>query len=104
MSIWEHAETFAGLPVKDYDPETGLTDPENTACRLSLSYEAAEGGETMAGILARFLEDPAATRVASLVIGAWDFLFGEGNSSATVVEALVAARRDPRVSAGPIPR
>lgn len=88
MTIAEHADKFAGRPVQDYDPKIGIVLPEGTTYRLRTDYDATE---PFTDLLARFLEDPAAGRVAGLVIGYWQ---GDDSSesSAPIVEALVAAR------------
>ncbi|WP_165220088.1 STM4015 family protein [Aquisphaera insulae] len=91
MTIGEHVETFEGLPVHDFDPDEGINDPEGMAYRLSVEYDAAEQGATMTGTLAAFLEDPAAARVEAMVIGPWEEVYDSSNSSAPIVEALVAS-------------
>jgi hypothetical protein len=92
MTIEEHAETFAGRPVRDYDPAEGLQEPAGTIYRLRVEYDGAESGETMIGLIARFLEEPEAGRVPGLVIGSWEEVYEDNGSSEPIVEALVAAR------------
>ena len=91
MTIEEHATAFATLPVRDYDSDEGIIEPENFAYRLSVSYDASESGETMTGLLAGFLEDPAAGRVRALVIGPWENVYDSSTNSERIVEALVAS-------------
>ncbi|QEH32442.1 hypothetical protein OJF2_09130 [Aquisphaera giovannonii] len=91
MTIGEHVAEFEGRPVRDYDPDEGIADPEGLAYRLSIDYDAGEAGETMTGLLARFLEDPNAARVQAMVIGPWEEVYDSGNTSAPIVEALVAS-------------
>ena len=91
MTINEHAVEFAGKPVVDWEPDTVLADPEGTAYRITLSYEEAQAGTQWTDKLARFLEDPASRRVTALVVGAWGEV-ATGDTSARVVESLVAAR------------
>jgi hypothetical protein len=88
MTIAEHADEFAGLPVLDYDPDEGIGDPSGSIYRLSIDWEAQE---PFTGLLARFLEDPGIGQARGLVIGAWQ---GDdsGTGSESIVEALVAAR------------
>ncbi len=88
MSIEEHAEEFAGQPVREYDPEVGIDDPSGSAYRLSVEYD---DGDTFMVKLAQFLEDPGAREVRGIVIGYWQ---GDDSSlsSGPIVEALVAAR------------
>jgi hypothetical protein len=89
--IEESASEFAGLPVRNYDPDEGITDPEGSAYRLYIDYDGSESGETMTALLARFLEDPSAPRVHALVIGAWENVFDSSTSTERIVEALVAS-------------
>jgi hypothetical protein len=88
MTIAAHASEFAGLPVKDFDPESGIVDPIGTIYRLSVDFDAEE---PFMVLLSRFFEDPNAGQVPGLVIGAWQ---GDESdlSSESIVEALVAAR------------
>lgn len=90
MSIREHVSEFAGLPVREYDPDEGITDPEGFAYRLSVDHDAFTSGERLTGRLARMLEDPAASRVRALVIGAWEDVFSSMSTS-DLVKALVAS-------------
>jgi hypothetical protein len=99
VTINEHAVEFGGKPVVDWEPDTVLADPEGTAYRITLSYEESESGAQWTDKLARFLEDPAAGRITALVVGAWGEV-ATGDTSARVVEALVAAREQlPRLRA-----
>lgn len=91
MTIQEHASRFADRPVHDYDPDEGIKEAEGTGYRLAISYDDAESGTTMTGLLASFLEDPAASRVPALVIGAWEDVSDSSTSSERIVEALVAS-------------
>jgi hypothetical protein len=91
VAISENLSTFAGKPVRDWDAESGVQDAAGAAYRLSLSYDEAEEGSTLADKLSAFLADPAAGRVESLVIGAWN-VADSGESSEPLVEALAAAR------------
>ena len=91
MTINEHATDFAGLAVRDWEPDEPLDDPAGAAFRISLSYEETEEGAQWTDKLARFLERPEVERVTALVVGPWGEV-AVGDSSARVVEALVAAR------------
>ena len=91
MANQEHLTTFAGRPVRDWEAAGGAADAPGTAYRLALSYEEEDAGGTLADKLAALLADPAAGRVESLVIGAWN-MGDSGESSETIVEALAAAR------------
>lgn len=63
-----HAETFLELPVKDYDAEEGIRDPESTTYRIRIEYDE---GVTLAVRLAQFLSDPNVGRISAIVIGCW---------------------------------
>jgi hypothetical protein len=113
----KHIANFAGKPVKDWEPQSGIQDPENTYYALRLSYEEDEEGRRWGDKFAAFLDDPSSSQVSGIVIGDWGMLTIRrrlpkwirqvsgiviGNSepmtslmeqtSAIVVESLVAAR------------
>jgi hypothetical protein len=91
--INEHITNFAGKPVKDWESESGIRDPENICYALRLSYEEGEEGQQWTDKFAAFLDDPSSSRVSEIVIGDWGLLNAAMNeTSAFVVEALVAAR------------
>src|SRR5258705_12495250 len=92
MTIEEHAETFAGRRVRDYDPAEGLQEPAGTIYRLRVEYDGAELGETMIGLIARFLEEPEAGRVPGLVIGSWEEVYEDNGGSGPIAEELAPAR------------
>jgi hypothetical protein len=122
VPIYEHTTEFAGKPVVEWTAGIGISDPTGTRYRITLTCEEAEPPkdwkQTIAGLfsrraapppppkmqwgdkLAAFLEDPAASQVTGLVVGAWGPTFEDENGSRSVVEALVAAReRLPRLTA-----
>lgn len=87
MTIGEHVDTFAGLKVVDWD--TSIEDPANTAYRISADWD----GDTLwSDRLAIFVDDPHASEVCALVVGAWDNSESDDNAEA-IVEALCAARQ-----------
>ncbi len=94
MSFYEHITDFAGLPVVDWERETGIADPTGALYRVSLSYEEEEGGMRWTDKFAGFMDDPAVESIPGIVVGQWGTeAYGRGDiSSAPVVEALVAAR------------
>lgn len=92
MVISAHVETFAGLPVRDYDPGTPLQGPAETIYRLSCTGMGRGEEPAMTEILATFLDDPAAGQAPGLVIGAWDYDDMVSTGPGAVIEALVAAR------------
>jgi hypothetical protein len=91
MTIGEHEEKFAGLPVRDYAPGDGVNDAAGTAYRLSLDYDQTEEGRTTAALLSRFLEDPASRQVKALVFGPWDGIYDGGEGVEGVIGPLVEA-------------
>ncbi len=99
MTISEHVEEFAGLPVRDFDPDEGLTDPAKTAYRLALTYDAAEDGATMGGLLSRLFDDPACEKVAALVIGDWNPIENEAGAAEIVASLAAACDRLPGLRA-----
>jgi hypothetical protein len=91
VTINEHATDFAGRPVEEWDPETGIEDPTGTIYRITLSYDEADEDQLWTDKLALFLDDPASSQVVGIVVGAWEEAH-EGGGAQAVVEALVAAR------------
>ncbi|HEY2252926.1 MAG TPA: STM4015 family protein [Planctomycetaceae bacterium] len=89
--ISEHLENFAGLPVREFDPEQRLDAPAESAWRLSISYDEQEEQKTICDKLAAFLADLGAKQVEALVIGCWEEA-GQGHDSSEIVEALVSGR------------
>jgi hypothetical protein len=91
--IHEHITNFAGKPVKNWEPQSGIQDPEGVCYALRLSYEEeSEGGQRWTDKFAAFLADPSSGRVSEIVIGDWGAPSSDMQTSAFVVEALVAAR------------
>src|SRR5258706_15860838 len=88
--INEHVREFAGLPVVDFELQSGILYPATLVYRVGLTYDASESGTKMADVLASFINDANAEQVTALVIGPWDFE-NQTNSSG-VIEALAAAR------------
>lgn len=91
MTINEHATSFAGKPVVDWEPGVELGDISAIVPRVSLSYDAADGGETWAERFATFLELPGVEQLTGLVVGTWDTSGASEDGSAEVVATLVAA-------------
>lgn len=91
MAISKHEDQFAGLPVRDYRAGEAIEDPAGLAHRLSVDYDAADSGETIAALLGRFLEDPASRRVTALVIGEWESISDGSEDSSVILGPLAAA-------------
>jgi len=90
MANYEYGSRFAGKAVIDWYPETGIPDTEGAIYRISLTWDDADDGERWTDRFAKFLEDPASSRVTGIVVGYWGGHGDEG--SQPIVEALVAAR------------
>ncbi len=91
MSIWEHVGEFAGLPVRDFVPGEGLTDPAGTAYRLSVDHANADGESMFEHFWGLSPDDPACGQIVALVIGDWHQIDNE-TGAADVIAALAAAR------------
>lgn len=92
MSISEHVEEFAGLPVRGFVSGEGLTDPGGTAYRLVLDYDDAQRGATFDSLWNDFLDDPASGQVVALVFGNWNQI--ETDTGAEGIIAALAAAQD----------
>jgi len=90
MSIYEHATTFAGKPVVDWEPGNQLADPRTTIPRISLPYDA---GESWGQRFAAFLRTPGAAEIPGLVVGMWDMSGASEDTSEAVIEVLVATSK-----------
>jgi len=93
MSIHENLTTFQGKNVEDFDPDQPLGDPRTVAYRIRLEWDEGNAGTKWVDKFAQLLEKPDSGKVESLVIGAWEEV-GGGTDSASIVEALAAARDD----------
>lgn len=91
MTIHDHLQQFAGLPVHQFSPDQPLPTPPNVAVRIAIDWEAHEEGQTFEEVFSALLNDPASGEIRALIIGDWGAA-GEGNNSEAVVEALVSAR------------
>lgn len=86
MTINEHISTFAGLPVRAFDPHTDPPrDPSRFAWRVDTDYDGAE--ELFELRLSAFLESAWVGQVRALIIGQW----GEAYENPAPVARLVAA-------------
>ncbi len=95
MTISDHAETFGDKPVREFDPQVGLSNAGDFAWRLSLNWDQVEEGIEFANLLGAFAKAVDASRVTSLVIGCWGRV-AEGEDSSKVVQQLVAAKEQLR--------
>jgi hypothetical protein len=99
MPIYEHVSEFAGKMVVEWDADTGIHkpgtiyDPAAAVYAIRLDYDDANAGQQWTDQFALFLDDPAISQVTGIVVGDWQQWQQDGDeSSAPIVEALVAAR------------
>src|SRR5687768_12840368 len=91
MAFYEHLKTFAGMPVRTYNPRRHRKPPARPCVWRIAAYDWTEDEETdFSELFTRFLEDHGGRKPTALVIGAWDAEMIRG--AGEVVEALVAAR------------
>ncbi|MET7638572.1 STM4015 family protein [Streptomyces sp. NPDC005438] len=92
MTISDHLEQFHGLDVVTFPGPDESTDrlPEADAVAWRLTADPYDAEEQWQEAFARFLSTVDPSRVRALVVGSWPEAYEE--SSASVVEALVAAR------------
>ncbi|WP_309711132.1 STM4015 family protein [Armatimonas sp.] len=88
MGFYNNLETWQGLSVVDWTPESGPLSAE-TAYRIRLEWED-EG--TWADRFAQFLEQPGVKTITTLVVGAWGALTDGDETLTSVVEVLAGAR------------
>jgi hypothetical protein len=87
VAISEHAQSFAGLPIRDYDPTRGIQNPTRVIYRIFQDYESEIPFSEQ---LEKFLADPAAEQVHGIVIGMWAEDPGAGSES--IVKTLADAK------------
>lgn len=99
MSIYEHVSEFAGKMVVEWDADSGIHQPgtiydlDEAVYAIRLDYDDANAGQQWTDQFALFLDDPAVSQVTGIVVGDWQQWQQDGDeSSAAIVEALVAAR------------
>jgi hypothetical protein len=102
MTFGSHLTTFAGLPVRQYDPKSKKKGGPPCVYRVGgrdyVKSEAYGGGDyEFSELLDLFLADHGGKELTALVIGAWDYgqmTQGLGQQGAAeVVEPLTAARK-----------
>ncbi|HEY3325095.1 MAG TPA: STM4015 family protein [Planctomycetota bacterium] len=117
MESLEHLTTFAGFPVKDFDPKQELTDPASVIYRLGLLYDSDPErfksgcligifrelfrgrrlkpvGNSWTQLLENFLSKPGSSEAPGLIVGSWVgcSTFDGTDTSVEIVKALVAAK------------
>ena len=88
MSISKNLDTFAGLPVKDFDPEAKKSQ-EKCVWRLFLK---SNDKLAFPELVENFLDKYGGPDLTALVIGAWNYTAMCRDGSAEVVEPLVEHR------------
>jgi hypothetical protein len=93
MTISEHATTFAGLPVRPYDPDQTKKSRQPCVYRLG-GLEYGEEKHAFPELLDQFLDEHGGPELTALVIGAWDYeqMMEGGDGASEVIEALLANR------------
>ena len=89
--IMENLEEFAGAPVRDFDPDTGLEDPVGTAYRVRVDYDAFDKGVRVPDLLSELKADQKAPQLTRLVIGTWDY---EATQNSSLIVAAIAGGAD----------
>jgi hypothetical protein len=101
VTIGHHLDTFAGLPVRQFDPKSKKKERRPCVYRVGgrefVKSEDYGGGEyEFPELLDLFVDQHGGKELTALVIGAWDYeQMTEGlgqRGAADLVEALVAAR------------
>ncbi|NJM66455.1 MAG: hypothetical protein HC851_12760 [Acaryochloris sp. RU_4_1] len=91
MTIADNLEQLMDKPVKNYNPDQGLTHPAETIYRLTVADLDYDSEIKIFDRITAFLDEPQVGEITGLVIGLWDWEGFEVNSR-PVVEALVAAQ------------
>ena len=86
MTIGNNLTTFAGQPVTDYSPETGIQDP-GLCYRIRTIWDE---DSNWLELFKQFVADPQANQVTHLVVGAWTEMWDR--STDIIVEAIVKAQ------------
>lgn len=90
---YDHKTEWAGKRIVDFDPETGIPEPETTAYRIRMDYE--DPAElTIRDKFAELMEDPGSGEITGLVIGAWDQEMWEGGGAINETIAMLAGAAD----------
>jgi hypothetical protein len=96
VTISDHAGSFHGLKITEYEPGKGLPRPESVAWKISLGFENFESETPWTELFAQFMAEQGVEKVGALVVGAWDEIATEARAG-EVIQALVAAQ--PRLPA-----
>jgi hypothetical protein len=91
MTVNAHLQTFLDKKIQDYSPETRIFDPSQSAYRVSVDYDSAEEGMSVASILDQLALDPKAGEIKELIIGAFDY---ESSESTEEIVGRLAELKD----------
>ncbi|NES21605.1 MAG: HEAT repeat domain-containing protein, partial [Symploca sp. SIO3E6] len=89
MTVAEYVTTFANRQVKDFDPQTGISNPAATAYALRVDYDEEEN---ITHKLNRLLQDTQVAEIEALVFGMWNSNVATDGDSRILVNALVEAK------------
>lgn len=95
MAICQHAQTFAGFPVRLYEPRKTPNAGAASQWVYRLTCSGHDKNEfAFPELLDRFLSEHGGDKLRALIVGAWDYedMIESGRGSAEVVQALVAAQ------------
>jgi hypothetical protein len=86
----ENLTEYAGMPVRDYEPEKGLKNASGVAYRVRIGWEESDEGVAWVDRFADLLKDPGAKQLKAFIVGAWEDT--SSNDTTSIIEALAAAR------------
>lgn len=86
MTVTANLSEFLGKRVENFNPETGIVNPETVVYRISTDYD--EPANAFNDKVDAFANDPRAGEVKELIIGM--FTEDTSNNTASLVEKLVA--------------
>ncbi|MCE5279449.1 MAG: STM4015 family protein [Planctomycetaceae bacterium] len=92
MTIHDHEEFFADLPVRNFNDQEDASVGASFAWRIALDWQQVDDGMTFEGVFDSFLMKRGADQVTALIIGDWGHA-GEGDASKEVIDHLVKASK-----------
>ena len=88
MTISTNIRSFFGLPLHDFSPDKGISNPDTTAYKISLTWDDSEAGKNIVDSAKQLLADPNIGKLRALVIGSWGECYD--NSPQALIDLLVA--------------
>jgi hypothetical protein len=98
MTISEHAETFAGLPIREYQPGS-LKAPESHAWLITLGDEHYDASDPLGSVIESFVAEKGVERVCAIVIGTFEDMAEGGGADQTMKALVDAASKLPALKA-----